>query len=283
MWNYIAGLGMKTTEYSYNSQNQITDMKYENEEPESKKFKYTYDYFGARYYDSRIGRWDSIDPLFEKHIQWTPYNYVLENPLSLIDPDGFIPRVTLNGNSINFEFSFYYTRYESDQIKGLTKDQISTAEIIISNMEKWSGTFIIDGEEYNIGVSVRINSMDGEYDDAASEKLSSEKYVNFIINAYNDKEELEKNQGVGFRGEVLELLKGEKLRPYISTGAHELGHYFNLKHADIKSEDKIIDGQKIPVESIMGKITIFMSKQYRNYPSNYEWNLVYQRNKNYFN
>ncbi|HCA42768.1 MAG TPA: hypothetical protein DEP28_05890, partial [Bacteroidetes bacterium] len=26
-----------------------------------------YDYFGARYYDSRIGRWGSIDPLFEKH------------------------------------------------------------------------------------------------------------------------------------------------------------------------------------------------------------------------
>ena len=40
MWNYIAGLGEKSTEYSYNSQNQITDMKYENEEPESKEFKY---------------------------------------------------------------------------------------------------------------------------------------------------------------------------------------------------------------------------------------------------
>ncbi len=26
MWNYIAGLGMKTFDYSYNSQNQITDL-----------------------------------------------------------------------------------------------------------------------------------------------------------------------------------------------------------------------------------------------------------------
>jgi len=47
-----------------------------------------WDYFGARYYDARIGNWGSVDPLFEKHIQWTPYNYVLRNPMVLIDPDG---------------------------------------------------------------------------------------------------------------------------------------------------------------------------------------------------
>ena len=48
----------------------------------------TYDYFGARYYDSRIANWASIDPLFEKHFDYSPYNYVLRSPLVLIDPDG---------------------------------------------------------------------------------------------------------------------------------------------------------------------------------------------------
>ena len=68
-------------------------------QPENTKYKFTgkerdnelennYDYFGARYYDSRIGNWTSIDPFLEKHLQWTPYNYVLRNPLRLIDPDG---------------------------------------------------------------------------------------------------------------------------------------------------------------------------------------------------
>jgi RHS repeat-associated protein len=47
-----------------------------------------YDYFGARYYDARVANWTSLDPLFEKHIGWTPYNYVLRSPLRLIDPDG---------------------------------------------------------------------------------------------------------------------------------------------------------------------------------------------------
>ncbi|MCX6157377.1 MAG: RHS repeat-associated core domain-containing protein [Ignavibacteriae bacterium] len=48
----------------------------------------SYDYFGARYYDSRIGRWGQMEPLMEKHIQWTPYNYVLCNTLKLVDPNG---------------------------------------------------------------------------------------------------------------------------------------------------------------------------------------------------
>ncbi|MCC7004822.1 hypothetical protein IT397_02810 [Candidatus Nomurabacteria bacterium] len=45
-------------------------------------------YFGARYYDSGIGRWLSVDPLMDKYPGWSPYNYVMGNPLRLVDPDG---------------------------------------------------------------------------------------------------------------------------------------------------------------------------------------------------
>jgi RHS repeat-associated protein len=43
---------------------------------------------GARFYDSRIGIMRQVDPLYEKHPDYSPYNYVLNNPLILIDPDG---------------------------------------------------------------------------------------------------------------------------------------------------------------------------------------------------
>ena len=49
------------------------------------------DYFGARYYMPEIGRWMSVDPLADKYPAWSPYNYVLNNPLVLIDPTGMEP------------------------------------------------------------------------------------------------------------------------------------------------------------------------------------------------
>lgn len=52
------------------------------------------DYFGARYYGSRIGRFTSVDP--RKNIRgaiinpqkWNRYAYTLNNPLRYFDPDG---------------------------------------------------------------------------------------------------------------------------------------------------------------------------------------------------
>ena len=43
-----------------------------------------YDYFGARLYDSRIGRWLQVDPLSDKYPSWSPYVYALNNPLANI-------------------------------------------------------------------------------------------------------------------------------------------------------------------------------------------------------
>ncbi|SBW01103.1 RHS repeat-associated core domain-containing protein [uncultured Dysgonomonas sp.] len=46
-----------------------------------------YDYF-ARYYESAIGRFTSVDPLAEEYYSWSLYTYVMNNPLKFIDPDG---------------------------------------------------------------------------------------------------------------------------------------------------------------------------------------------------
>jgi len=47
-----------------------------------------YSYFGARYYNSDISIWLSVDPLSDKYPNLTPYAYCANNPIKLVDPNG---------------------------------------------------------------------------------------------------------------------------------------------------------------------------------------------------
>ncbi|MFT4733921.1 MAG: RHS repeat-associated protein [Sediminicola sp.] len=45
-------------------------------------------YYGARYYDPKISVWLSVDPLAHKYPSLSPYVFVANNPVMLVDPDG---------------------------------------------------------------------------------------------------------------------------------------------------------------------------------------------------
>jgi len=83
-----------------------------------------YDY-GFRYYDATLGRWNVIDPMIEKHYDYTPYAYTYNNPILFIDVMG------LDTVDINFNDDGIWEITNSQVVKGndvfrVTKDGETT-------------------------------------------------------------------------------------------------------------------------------------------------------------
>jgi len=84
-------MGDTTMNYSISPTN---NYKYSDNEWQPELNLNTYD-FDARHYDPILGRFLGIDPLAEESEDWSPYNYVENSPMNLVDPDGMQPS---NGN-----------------------------------------------------------------------------------------------------------------------------------------------------------------------------------------
>jgi RHS repeat-associated protein len=57
--------------------------------------------FGARIYDSRLGRWLAVDPLIGKYPKFSPYHFGYNNPLVTIDPNGEENIVVVGGADVS--------------------------------------------------------------------------------------------------------------------------------------------------------------------------------------
>ncbi len=66
--------------------------------PISQHYETNYTYFGARYYDSDLSSWLSVDPLAAARPNLSPYNYCQNNPVVRIDPTGLLDGEFVNEN-----------------------------------------------------------------------------------------------------------------------------------------------------------------------------------------
>ena len=73
-----------------------------------------YDY-GTRFYDAVLGRWHVIEPHAENYLSWTSYNYVANNPINLIDPNGMDWYTSTDGSATMWKEG-------SDDIDGYTNN-----------------------------------------------------------------------------------------------------------------------------------------------------------------
>ncbi len=175
---------------------------------EASKYKYTgkerdeesgYDYFGARYYDSRIGRWGQTEPLVEKYISFSPYCYGVNNPIIMIDHLGM--DVFINGSDA--EESFEYLKKLSDN---LTFER-----------NKKTGKISVTGKASNMLEKILVEAINNE-------KI----HVNLLTTKYNATQNDD--------GTINTINVGLFDGSYVANGITYATQYFNLELAK-KYED----------------------------------------------
>jgi len=60
--------------------------------------------FGARYLDTDLSIWLSVDPMADKYPSMSAYMYTAGNPVMLVDPDGLAPRIYIETKGFGHAF-----------------------------------------------------------------------------------------------------------------------------------------------------------------------------------
>jgi RHS repeat-associated protein len=83
------------------------------------------DYFGARYYGAKIGRFTTVDPVYTWNEnlldpqRWNRYAYVRNNPLRYTDPDGRVIDTVVDVVSIGYDiFDIGRSVYRGEAVSG---------------------------------------------------------------------------------------------------------------------------------------------------------------------
>ena len=103
--------------------------------------------FGARMYDSYLGRWISTDPMMEKYPAMGPYVYCANDPMNRVDPEG--KDIYRYDKSTGAMFLFERTKDKFDQI-GVFGQNSKTGEYYLKKKRDGSARIRIDKIEKGI-------------------------------------------------------------------------------------------------------------------------------------
>ncbi|HOB77668.1 MAG: RHS repeat-associated core domain-containing protein [Bacteroidales bacterium] len=222
----------------------------------------SYTYFGARYYDSELSGWLSVDPLSDKYPGLSPYIYSADNSVVLVDP---------NGASINPIYDIETSEFLGTDDKGLQ------GEAILMNKTDFK-----QGMSHEEAMS-KGKTLDNMSFDEALEFANNGKFKDFIDN-YNNLPNRPDWDGYLTLNEANEWYRNGNGQPLFvdlskidlsnlySLGDNYIGEekYINLFFASISTNDALVYGTI--------KLKRYPNDQVKAYADVYDFNMHNSKN-----
>ena len=200
----------------------VQPYKYNGKELDTKKGLNWYDY-GARHYDAVLGRFITVDALYDKHFKVSPYVYCGNEPVGRIDPDGNDWRVQTHYNRETDKIEYKIT-VRAALINNSNNKELDIKTLAGQIVEQVNAAYTISGDDFvsTMDMQLRtVNSVDDIKDTEHVLQIVDQdmltKTDKSVVMAETYKNSLDVKIGTKA---VSNMLNNDDNR----TFAHELGH-----------------------------------------------------------
>ena len=220
----------------------VQPYKYNGKELDTKKGLNWYDY-GARHYDAVLGRFITVDALYDKHFKVSPYVYCGNEPVGRIDPDGNDWRVQTHYNRETDKIEYKIT-VRVALINNSNNKELDIKTLAGQIVEQVNAAYTISGDDFvsTMDMQLRtVNSVDDIKDTEHVLQIVDQdmltKTDKSVVMAETYKNSLDVKIGTKA---VSNMLNNDDNR----TFAHELGHSGGLGHTmnveNLMTQKKVI-------------------------------------------